>query len=107
MATLCEKCARFQKPLIYNECVFCRDIGFKEEILCDLNRSIQDVNKGFECHAFKPALKPVVSLVSEFTASSHDQMNEDASASLEVLLNSDRFKYRRALVAQRFINVSG
>jgi len=101
MPALCQGCAKPQKPLTNNECVFCRDIGFKKEILCDLNRSVQDVKKGFECHAFKPALKPVVSLVSEFTASSHDQTNKNASAGLEALLNSDRFKYQRALSVQK------
>jgi REP element-mobilizing transposase RayT len=76
-------------------------MGFKEEILCGLNRSIQDKNKGFECHAFKPDLKPVVSLVSESKVLSNDQTNKNASVNLEVLLNSDKFKYQRALSVQR------
>ena len=97
---LCRTCAKYGKPLVHTECVFCRDIEFHEEILCDLNRRVQS-SKAFQCHAFRPATKPVVSPVRNGEVDVEDQMGPVPVSSLEALLNSDKLKYGRALALQR------
>ena len=62
---------------------------------------MQDIKKGFECHAFRPVLPPAVSLVSGVKPLSNEQKGEAAPASFDTLLNSDRLKYRRTLAVQR------
>jgi REP element-mobilizing transposase RayT len=93
---LCRKCSKSYKPNVHDKCRFCRDIGFKEEILCDLNRSVQS-SKDLECHAYMPALE----LVPNVGALSDDEKDEGLTDGIEELLNSDRFKYRRTLAVQR------
>jgi REP element-mobilizing transposase RayT len=98
---MCGRCAKSHRPFVHSGCKFCKDIGFQEEVLCDLNRSVQDIKKGFECHAFKPVSTPAMSLVSEARPSLDEQMDEAPPASFDALLNSDRLKYRRTLAVQR------
>ena len=98
---ICGRCAKSHRPFVHGGCKFCRDISFQEEVFCDLNRSVQDIKKGFECHAFRPVLPPAVSLVSGVKPLSNEQKGEAAPASFDTLLNSDRLKYRRTLAAQR------
>jgi REP element-mobilizing transposase RayT len=62
---------------------------------------VQDIKKGFECHAFKPVSTPAVSLVSGARPLLDEQKDGAAPAGYEALLNSDRFKYRRTLAVQR------
>jgi REP element-mobilizing transposase RayT len=73
---------------------------FPEEILCDLNRSAQSL-KRFECFQFRPALRPVASSVIRTETFPERQMDEARTDNFQVLLNSDRFKYQRALAVQR------
>lgn len=56
----CLECAKSSKPFIHSRCSFCQDLSFKEEVLCDLNRSIQNPTF-FECYAFQPLLKLIAS----------------------------------------------
>jgi REP element-mobilizing transposase RayT len=98
---MCGRCAKSHRPFVHSGCNFCRDVSFQEEVLCDLNRSVQDIKKGFECHAFKPVSTLAVSLVSGARPSLDEQKHETAPADFETLLNSDRLQYRRTLAAQR------
>lgn len=52
----CQKCAKTTRPIIHAKCSLCQELGFEEEILCHLNRSIQN-RTTFQCHAFQPILK--------------------------------------------------
>jgi REP element-mobilizing transposase RayT len=73
---------------------------FAEEILCDLNRSAQSL-KRFECFQFRPALKPVALSVIGIETLPDGQKDEARTDNFQVLLNSDRLKYQRALAVQR------
>ena len=52
----CLSCHKSRPDIIDKNCNFCRDSGFQEAVLCDLNRSVQNP-EAFECHAFRPLLK--------------------------------------------------
>ena len=93
----CLECAKSTKPFIYGRCNFCRNLSFQEEVLCDLNRSTQNPTS-FECHAFQPLLKLVVSSKQETRPESKVQSEE---ITLEKLLDSDKVKYQRALALQK------
>ena len=97
----CQKCQKSHRPVIHSECQFCRDIGFQESTLCDLNRAVQDRRQRFMCHAFEPMTRPLLSLIKGGRVPSGGQQNKGSPDSLEVLLNSDRLKYQRALAVQK------
>ena len=97
---ICRDCARLNNSDAHGKCEFCLNLRFQEEILCDLNRRIQD-NPGFECYAFQPGLKLVGA------SGKHTDEPDDASSGperekgLSELLDSDKIKYERALALQR------
>jgi REP element-mobilizing transposase RayT len=97
---LCRTCAKPQRPLVHKDCVFCRDIGFHEEILCDLNQNVQAA-KVFKCHAFSPASRPAMSLVQSVETSADNQEEGPLVNDLRAQLNWDRLKYCRALAVQK------
>lgn len=74
----------------------CRQLEFCEQTLCDLNRSVQG-EADFECHAFRPLLRDAASSIDEAT------VQEDISMEInsENLLDSDRFKYAKAMALQK------
>lgn len=52
----CLKCSLYNKETVYDQCGVCHDLGFREALLCDVNR--RGCSDGaFRCHAFKPDLK--------------------------------------------------
>ena len=92
----CQECIKSSKPFIHGRCGICQDLSFQEEVLCYLNRSIQ--NPDFlECHAFQPLLKLVASPGQEIRLEPKAQV---AEVTLEKLLDSDKIKYQRALALQ-------
>ena len=93
----CLECAKSSKPFIHGRCIFCQDLSFQEEVLCDLNRSTQNPTL-FECHAFQPLLKLVGSSGQE---SRSEPRVQSAEITLEKLLDSDKIKYQRALALQK------
>ena len=93
----CLECAKSSKPFIHGRCSFCQGLSFQEEVLCDLNRSIQNPTF-FECHAFQPLLKLVASSGQETRP---EPTVQSAKVALEKLLDSDKVKYQRALALQR------
>jgi REP element-mobilizing transposase RayT len=97
---ICVKCAKSYTSSIHGSCEFCLDMRFPEEILCDLNRSAQSL-KRFECFQFRPALRPVAPSVIGIETLPDGQKDEARTDNFQVLLNSDRFKYQRALAVQR------
>jgi len=97
----CQKCQKSHRPVIHSECQFCRDIGFQESTLCDLNRAVQDRRQRFVCHAFESMTRPVLSLIKGGRMPYDRQQDKVSPDGLDVLLNSDRFKYQRALALQK------
>ncbi|MDF1593287.1 MAG: transposase [Desulfobacterales bacterium] len=93
----CLECAKSSKPFIHGKCRFCQDLNFQEEVLCDLNRSIQNPTF-FECHAFQPLLK-LISSSGQNTRPEHKV--QSAKITLDKLFNSDKVKYQRALALQK------
>ncbi|MBW2560963.1 MAG: transposase [Deltaproteobacteria bacterium] len=93
----CLECAKSFKPFIHGMCSLCRDLGFQEEILCDLNRSTQDPSS-FDCHAFQPLLRRVVSAEQETRPEREVRSSEII---LGKLLDSDKVKYQRVLALQK------
>jgi REP element-mobilizing transposase RayT len=93
----CLGCAKSSKPFIHDECSFCQELRFQEEVLCDLNRSTQNP-AFFKCHAFQPLLK-VVTLSGQKTR--REPEIHLSGFTLEKLLDSDKIKYQRALALQK------
>jgi len=93
----CLECAKSSKAFIHGRCSFCQDLSFQEEVLCDLNRSIQNP-AFFECHAFQPLLKLIASSGQETRP---ERKVQSAEMTLEKLFDSDKVKYQRALALQK------
>ena len=93
----CLACAKSSKPFIPGGCRSCRDFNFQEEVLCDLNRSTQDLGF-FECHAFQPSLKVIGSSKQKTRMA---PKAHSVGFTSERLLDSDRIKYQRALALQK------
>lgn len=51
----CRSCRGTNAGSIHSGCPFCADARFEESILCDLNRSVQDLG-AFQCGAYRPGL---------------------------------------------------
>jgi REP element-mobilizing transposase RayT len=96
----CTECIKSSKPLIHSKCDLCKDLGFQEEILCDLNQYIQEpVN--FICHAFQPMLNLVEAIAQESIPLSKTPQNDRSERFLRKLVSSDRIGYERALALQK------
>ena len=96
----CQECAKSVVPIIYNNCNFCQDLEFNEEILCNLNQCIQNpIN--FKCHAFRPILKLATPSVNKVSDLSHQTTDNLPRKSIQEFLKSDKTKYNKALALQR------
>jgi hypothetical protein len=97
---MCLECAGLDNKRIHKDCRLCREVGFRESILCDLNRSVQETG-GFQCHALRLALR-LVGVVEEKT-SKQDMGGEDTLERdpFKELFHSDKVKYERALALQK------
>ena len=96
----CRECAKSRRTNIYSKCDICRMLEFQEQVLCDLNRCIQD-QAAFKCHAFQPILKLVGTVedkVSDIKAAPSTSFKEKPFLEL---LRSDKIKYERALALQK------
>ena len=96
----CRECVKSSMPLIHSKCDLCKDIGLQEEILCDLNRSVQEPG-GFICHAFHPMLKLVRSIAQEVVPLPESPKNDPAGRFFRKWLRSDKIGYERALALQK------
>ena len=89
----CQGCSKSIRPSFHERCDFCQDLRIREDVFCDLNRSVQDPTL-FDCHAFQHGLK----LVAPSGREPPPKPGKQPSAmSLAKALDSDKFKYRRAL----------
>lgn len=96
----CQKCAKSTISSGHSNCRFCLDIGIQEEILCYLNRCIQEPAK-FECHAFQPIMKLVKRPSTEKTKLNTGHKEPLTTESINKFLKSDRIQYKRALALQK------
>ena len=96
----CRECAKSRVSYLHQKCHFCSELEFKESILCDLNRRIQDEGN-FRCHAFQPILKLVNASENRTKDSQNALTKRLKKKSFLELLNSDKIKYERALALQK------
>jgi hypothetical protein len=96
----CGECFKSSKPLIHAKCNFCKDLAFQEEVLCHLNRCVQDP-VDFTCHAFHPILKLVEPFAQEVPPLPKDPKSSRSKRFFEKLLSSDKIGYERALALQK------
>ncbi|MBW2739771.1 MAG: transposase [Deltaproteobacteria bacterium] len=96
----CRECAKLFRSMIHGKCSFCHDLEFQENVLCHLNRCIQNPAV-FECYAFQPALKLVGSSDREIPSSPDCIKDNSPQNGFHELLDSDKIKYQRALALQR------
>jgi REP element-mobilizing transposase RayT len=89
----CAACHKSRPGIVAKNCDLCRDMDFKEEMLCGLNRSVQE-GEAFECKVFRPILK----LAGGKNVSSAEPVPETEE---ESLLQSEAFKYKKAHAIQR------
>ena len=96
----CQECAKSVEPIIYDKCNFCQDLEFNEEILCNLNQSIQN-SLNFKCRAFRPIFKLTTPSANKVSDLSHCATDNLRRKSIQELLESDKIKYKKALVLQK------
>lgn len=89
--------------IVADRCDFCADLGFKEQILCDLNRSIQNTGK-FTCHAFRTRPRARLFAVKDIETPSDSRESPRTQLGDHKLLGSDRFKHGQALATQRALS---
>lgn len=96
----CQKCAKSTVWSIHNNCEFCLEIELQEDVLCYLNRCIQDPAE-FKCHAFQPILKLVDPSGTKKTSLNASPKEPLKTESITRFLQSDKIKYNKALALQK------
>lgn len=96
----CRDCAKSDGSFVHRNCRACRDLGFDETVLCDLNRCLQEPDE-FQCHAFQPRLRTAGLPASDFPKTRAIPAAGPRKEWVQRLLRSDRIKYERALALQR------
>lgn len=93
----CHECVKSTRPSVHERCDLCQNLRLQEDVFCYLNRSAQD-HSPFECHAFQPGPKLVA---SSGKGPQIEPGTRPSATSLADTLDSDKFKYQRALALQR------
>jgi putative transposase len=96
----CLECDKFYRSRPISECRVCRDLEFKEGILCDLNRAVQD-SPHFVCYAFRPRLHLAGQAEDTILSSPALTDRKSRHKSIQEIMTSDRFKYQKALALQK------
>ena len=96
----CGGCIKSSRHLIHPRCDLCKNLGFQEEVLCHLNRSVQDPEE-FTCHAFQRILRLVNPSAQQVPFSPEGHKERGFQKSFHELLHSDKIGYERALALQR------
>jgi REP element-mobilizing transposase RayT len=96
---LCNSCKASNDETIANSCRFCIGREFKEYILCDLNRNIQNPQK-FQCHAFHAQIRPLLSIVDSCQTRPENAEADSIIHHKTSLMDSDRLKYKGSLYLQ-------
>ena len=95
----CKECSKLDSLRYHKKCDTCHRIELEEELLCDLNRAVQD-EESFKCSAFEPRFK-IVNSETKPEKSSGQQVTERVREQYLNLFNSDKIKYNRALALQK------
>lgn len=95
----CKKCSKLDLLRSFRSCDTCQRLEFEENIFCDLNRAVQDLND-FKCSAFEPKFKVINSAIKT-KGSNSPPLQTGIKKPYEKILNSDKIKYERALALQR------
>jgi REP element-mobilizing transposase RayT len=56
---LCQACYKYHHTTVVKACLFCSDVQFPEQVLCDLVRDNDGDEQAFHCAAFRPTLSVV------------------------------------------------
>lgn len=96
----CRECAKLEASRPHSNCDVCVELEFREAMLCDLNRCIQD-KAGFQCHAFRHALRLVGAPEKGVLGHDGGSAVTPKRESSKDLFNSDKVKYERALALQK------
>ena len=94
----CHECRKYSRTITHEKCIFCQNLAFQENTLCDLNRIVQNP-ENFKCFAFVHTLKLVGSSNQDEVYASDRSMEP-----FQNFLESDRFKYQQALAVQKMKN---
>ena len=100
----CRECARHKRPKVHTNCRICANTEFDETILCELNRSVQEENEEFECHAFLPILGIAGSDKEAADAKIRQPIKNNMLAeqlAVIQLMNSDKIQYQKAWALQQ------
>jgi len=100
LSEICLECARFDDARIRKDCRVCHDMAFRESILCDMNRSVQET-ADFQCHAFLPVLRLVGGFDKDMPGQDGGSGVPPKRESFKELFHSDKVKYERALALQK------
>lgn len=93
----CRRCSKFSAPGPAAHCNECGRFTFSEQILCHLNRSVQQ-REGFQCLSFHPMLKLVTSGETAGTAP-HDTGGGDFGIDPSSL-NQDKLQFVKQMALQ-------
>lgn len=97
----CQKCAKSVRSMFNSKCDLCKRLEFPEEVLCHLNRCMQD-SKNFKCYAFRPMLKVINQSNNKILDVSKCHKEQGHSKGyFDKLPDSDKSKYERALALQK------
>ena len=91
----CQGCSRGISETANPKCAFCLDIKLHEEILCDLNRCVQDP-VDIKCFAYHPKLELITP-----SRRKKPVLSNNPTKTIDKLLNFDKTKYERALALQK------
>ncbi len=96
----CQECAKLSTVKVHSGCDFCLDLGYHEDIFCDLNRSVQS-HFSFKCYAFQPILRLVGGLKPAKMILPKSFPGSSLREVFQGLLDPDKVKYQLALARQK------
>src|SRR5258708_11868818 len=91
--TLCQVCYKHYRSTVVKTCLFCDDVQFPEQVLCDLVREGLSVKHPFRCAAFRPAVSVVQ---PDHTEALHREEGSEDTVSM-----SPKDKWFRAYAVQQ------
>ncbi len=97
----CQQCAKSQGNPIPRNCRLCDDLNFSENILCELNRSVQQSESNFKCFALQPRSLVITAAEESTPGKPADSPRESVLTRQLERLHTDKRQYRKALALQQ------
>ncbi len=97
----CQQCTKSQGGPISSNCPLCSDLDFSETILCELNRSVQQVENEFKCDAFRPRMSLITAAGEATPGKPASTRGESVLPTQLEKLRADKLQYRSALAQQQ------